>query len=61
MEPVISNWDELITVIKQQPTYFSAKDLKALRWTHKALQAFRKQVIARKIELWNGGMTKTQH
>jgi len=43
MEQVISNRDELITVIKQQPTYFSAEDLKALKLTHKASQTFRKK------------------
>lgn len=43
MEQVISNWDELTTVIKPQPTYFSAEDLKALRLICKASQTFREK------------------
>ena len=51
---MISNWDELITVIKQ-PTYFSAKDLKALRWTDELAQTFKKQVTIREVEVQKGG------
>lgn len=45
--------------MKQQPAYFSAKDLKALRWTDKLSQTFMKQITARKIKVQKGGTTET--